>query len=60
MTLTMINVSSAALEMHRENKGKMEIASKVPLENNVDLSLAYFPGVAEPCVEIAKDLFNGL
>lgn len=44
-----------ALSLHRENKGKMEIQSKVPLENNKDLSLAYSPGVAEPCIEIHKD-----
>ena len=44
-----------ALSLHRENKGKMEIQSKVPLENNKDLSLAYSPGVAEPCVEIHKN-----
>lgn len=44
-----------ALSLHRENKGKMEIQSKVPLENNQDLSLAYSPGVADPCVEIHKD-----
>lgn len=41
-----------ALEMHRKYKGKMEISSKVPLENKFDLSLAYSPGVADPCVEI--------
>lgn len=43
---------TAALELHRKNKGKMEIHSKVPLENGNDLSLAYSPGVAEPCMEI--------
>lgn len=43
---------TAALELHRKNKGKMEIHSKVPLENGNDLSLAYSPGVAEPCLEI--------
>ena len=41
--------------MHRTHKGKMEIVSKVPLENNIDLSLAYSPGVAEPCLEIVKN-----
>lgn len=48
-------VSLTALEVHRINKGKMEIKSKVPLENNADLSLAYSPGVAEPCIEIKND-----
>ncbi len=41
--------------MHRIHTGKMETVSKVPLENSVDLSLAYSPGVADPCLEIAKN-----
>ena len=45
---------SPALELHQLHKGKMEIVSKVPLDNNEDLSLAYSPGVAEPCLEIVK------
>ena len=44
-----------ALDIHRKSKGKMEVKSKVPLENDFDLSLAYSPGVAEPCVEIKND-----
>ncbi len=44
-----------ALELHRANKGKLEVNSKVPLANGRDLSLAYTPGVAEACLEIAKD-----
>lgn len=44
-----------ALELHRKERGKMEIASKVPLENMSDLSLAYSPGVADPCIEISED-----
>ncbi len=43
-----------ALKMH-ENGGKLAVASKVPLETKEDLSLAYSPGVAEPCKEIHKD-----
>lgn len=46
---------NSSLEMHQIHKGKMEIVSKVPLDNKVDLSLAYSPGVAEPCVEISKN-----
>lgn len=45
----------SSLHMHKIHNGKMETISKVPLENKEDLSLAYSPGVAEPCVEIAKD-----
>lgn len=45
----------SSLHMHQIHNGKMEIVSKVPLENKEDLSLAYSPGVAEPCIEIAHD-----
>lgn len=48
-------VQQTALEMHLKNTGKMEIKSKVPLENGEDLSLAYSPGVAEPCIEIKNN-----
>ena len=44
-----------ALQLHQKNHGKLEIKSKVPVNNMEDLSLAYSPGVAEPCVEIQKD-----
>jgi len=44
-----------ALELHRKNHGKLEVRSKVPLRNKADLALAYTPGVAEACLEIAKD-----
>ena len=44
-----------ALKMHLENKGKLEVQSKVPLRNAEDLSLAYSPGVAEPCMDIYQD-----
>src|SRR5690554_935240 len=43
-----------ALEMHQTNQGKIAITSKVALANEHDLSLAYTPGVAEPCKEIFK------
>lgn len=48
----MSKLRDEALHMHRINKGKIEIQSKVPLRNAEDLSLAYSPGVAEPCKEI--------
>ena len=44
-----------ALKLHRDNQGKLAVASKVPLRDAKDLSLAYSPGVAEPCLEIHKD-----
>lgn len=45
-----------ALEMHEEYQGKMEITSKVPVQDSYDLSLAYSPGVAQPCIEIEKNV----
>lgn len=44
-----------ALKMHEEAKGKIEIVSTVKVENKEQLSLAYTPGVAEPCKDIQKD-----
>lgn len=44
-----------ALEMHRENQGKLEITPNVKVTNKQQLSLAYSPGVAEPCKEIYED-----
>ena len=44
-----------ALEMHRENQGKLEITPNVKVTNKQQLSLAYSPGVAEPCKEIHED-----
>src|SRR5699024_11344824 len=41
-----------ALHMHKINQGKLKLESKVPVKNAYDLSLAYSPGVAEPCKEI--------
>ena len=49
---------SESLEVHKEKRGKLEVASKVPLENKHDLSIAYTPGVAEPCKKIAEDPEN--
>lgn len=47
-----MNLREEALHMHRENRGKLESKSKVPVKTAKDLSLAYSPGVAEPCKEI--------
>ncbi|MBC5647176.1 NAD(P)-dependent malic enzyme [Christensenella tenuis] len=44
-----------ALEMHKKWRGKIEVSSRVPLESKEDLSIAYTPGVAAPCLEIEKD-----
>lgn len=50
-----MDIREAALKLHRDNQGKLEVASKVPLATREDLSLAYTPGVAEPCKEIKGD-----
>lgn len=47
-----MSLKEEALQLHREHKGKLSIASKVQVQNAHDLSLAYSPGVAEPCKEI--------
>lgn len=53
----MSNVNEEALALHKNNHGKLEVVSKVPLATSHDLTLAYTPGVAAPCLEINKD-FN--
>jgi malate dehydrogenase (oxaloacetate-decarboxylating) len=44
-----------ALRVHKENRGKLEVVGKIPVKTREDLSIAYTPGVAEPCLEIARD-----
>lgn len=51
----MPTVYERALELHEKNKGKLSIVSKVAVKNKDDLSLAYSPGVAEPCRKIAAN-----
>ena len=51
----MANVDKEALALHKTNRGKLEVRSKVPLKTNKDLTLAYTPGVAAPCLEIKED-----
>lgn len=49
------NLREEALALHKDNVGKIDIRIKVPARDNDDLTLAYSPGVAEPCKEINKD-----
>ena len=51
-----MDYAKESLRLHGEWKGKIEVVSTVPTENEDDLSLAYTPGVAQPCLEIQKDL----
>ena len=50
-----MDLMKKSLEMHEQYGGKMEIRSKVPVQDTYDLSLAYSPGVAAPCLEIEKN-----
>lgn len=52
----MSNIAEESLKMHLEKKGKIEVISTVPVKDKNDLSLAYTPGVAQPCLEIQKDV----
>ena len=51
-----MNYAEESLRLHGEWKGKIEVVSRVPVETVTDLSLAYTPGVAQPCLEIQKDV----
>jgi malate dehydrogenase (oxaloacetate-decarboxylating) len=51
-----MNIREESLQKHYEWNGKIEVVSRVPVEDRQDLSLAYTPGVAEPCLEIQKDV----
>ena len=50
-----MNYAEESLRLHGEWGGKIEVVSRVPVQNKDDLSLAYTPGVAQPCLEIQKD-----
>ena len=50
-----MDIKQESLKKHYEWKGKIEVASRVKVNTKEDLSLAYTPGVAEPCLEIEKD-----
>ena len=51
-----MDYAKESLKLHGEWKGKIEVVTRVPVENKDDLSLAYTPGVAQPCLEIQKDV----
>ena len=50
-----LSVKEKALKLHKDNQGKLEVISKVPVNTKEDLSLAYTPGVAEPCLKIKEN-----
>ena len=50
-----MDIRQESLKKHYEWNGKIEVVSRVPITNSEELSLAYTPGVAEPCLEVQKD-----
>ena len=50
-----MNVMEESLQLHKEWKGKIEVCTRTKIENARDLTLAYTPGVAQPCLEIQKN-----
>ena len=51
-----MNISENSLKKHYDWQGKIEVVTRCPIESREDLSLAYTPGVAAPCLEIQKDI----
>lgn len=51
-----MDYAKESLKLHEQWKGKIEVVTRAPLETRDDLSLAYTPGVAQPCLEIQKDV----
>ncbi|MBQ5590331.1 MAG: NADP-dependent malic enzyme [Clostridia bacterium] len=51
-----MDIKEQALLKHKEWQGKIEVVSRTPVKNREQLSIAYTPGVAEPCLEIQKDI----
>jgi malate dehydrogenase (oxaloacetate-decarboxylating) len=50
-----MSIQDEAVRIHKEWRGKIEVTSRAPVNNKYDLSVAYTPGVAEPCLEIEKN-----
>ena len=53
-----MDYAKESLRLHGDWKGKIEVVTRVPVENKDDLSLAYTPGVAQPCLVFEKDSYN--
>ena len=51
-----MSIAEESLKKHYEWNGKIEVVTRCPIESREDLSLAYTPGVAQPCLEIQKDI----
>ena len=51
-----MDYAKESLRLHEELKGKLEVVARTPVDSKEALSLAYTPGVAQPCLEIQKDI----
>ncbi len=51
-----MDIREESLKLHYDLNGKIEVISRVPINSSEDLALAYTPGVAEPCLEVQKDI----
>jgi len=51
-----MDVMKKSLELHKQWQGKIEVVSRAPVNSAADLTVAYTPGVAQPCLEIQKDI----
>ena len=51
-----MDIKEESLKLHYDWKGKIEVTARCPVSNSHDLSTAYTPGVAQPCLEIQKDI----
>ena len=51
-----MDYAKESLRLHAEWGGKIEVVAKAPVSTKEELSLAYTPGVAQPCLEIQKDM----
>ena len=51
-----MSIAEESLKKHYEWQGKIEVITRCPIDSREDLSLAYTPGVAQPCLEIQKDI----
>ena len=51
-----MDYAQKSLELHRQLRGKIEVVSRAKVDSREALSLAYTPGVAQPCLEIQKDI----
>ena len=56
LEVKIMDYAKESLRLHKEWQGKIEVISRVPVASKDDLSLAYTPGVAQPCLEIQKDI----